>query len=484
MINQEQAWDLPPSPPDSKSVPEDDAYWPATVTSKSGTEIWESTVRQKNKSAGLMASASTAPVSTLPPVASHSSQNQTHWNHTPTTHIGGTWGEEEDNTSVWTGVPQTNGSSSQSVSSTSNASNGSWGTPKADEAVGGSSWKDPARGDEPASSGRSGSWGAAPSWGEAKAPAVRPTTEAVPEKLGTGGWGAEAAKPPVLPTARPSEMPGYWKKDSMSSSSGWDVDAANGDRRDSRDDGTAVWGNPERQKPRVRNWREEQEQLQLANAKMNMNSANGNNAPPISPTGSASGANGSSGLLPSSPGMIRLPPSSVPNRPSDWMKASTSQPFARPWSDGRDASSSSWGQTDVDKGRSWGDSRDGPSSPLSSWGRSKSSPSWSDGQVDTSSWAGPKQKPLTKEMILASKQFRILCDSGFKKEDAEAVLRAYNMNLEDALNELSRSKPLGNSSNTPTPSLLTPRTQPQNFPSVGYFPSFILPFLTFVFHSL
>ena len=40
---------------------------------------------------------------------------------------------------------------------------------------------------------------------------------------------------------------------------------------------------------------------------------------------------------------------------------------------------------------------------------------WSDGQIDTSSWNASKAtKPLTREMILSSKQFRLLIDLNYK----------------------------------------------------------------------
>lgn len=83
-----------------------------------------------------------------------------------------------------------------------------------------------------------------------------------------------------------------------------------------------------------------------------------------------------------------------------------------------------------------------------------------EGQIDTSSWSGPKQKPISKggnfedlgegfsnlqrnslyyacsEMIWASKQFRMLVDMGYKRDDVENVLRATNMNYDEAIGEL------------------------------------------------
>ena len=44
---------------------------------------------------------------------------------------------------------------------------------------------------------------------------------------------------------------------------------------------------------------------------------------------------------------------------------------------------------------------------------------------------------VNKDMILGSKQFRILCDMGFRKEDVETALRQTNLQLEDALEMLN-----------------------------------------------
>lgn len=48
-----------------------------------------------------------------------------------------------------------------------------------------------------------------------------------------------------------------------------------------------------------------------------------------------------------------------------------------------------------------------------------------------------KMNPL--EYIRSSKQFRILCEGGFKKEDVETALRICNMNLEEAIEMLQRN---------------------------------------------
>lgn len=462
------------------------------------------------------------------------------WNHTPSTHIGGTWGEEEDASIVWTGVPLTNGSSVSQDSSNGSSDrmpqNGagghhhhpgsSWGhkshpiLPDAsDPSLG---WKhqqqthqhqhqqqppqhdmmqhhnprpeDSLRGMNPGPQVQR-SWGPNSSWGtegpnssQAFGPPKPHMPESVsmngpvePERLGTGVWGCDMMKPKPV-----SVEPNIgWKKESPPSSSGWEPGDKRGappaallsEDRGCRDDGTAVWGNPQRQQ-KVSRWKEEQlllqQQQQMQSAKSQQQQ--------LTPTTGVTSANGSMGAShtgsggPSSPGMIRIPPTSMPLvtsasaagavKPSDtWIKSqNTNQPPGvssmnsgrNPWSEGHAAGtmqfsnhreaggpSSGWGQgppPDVsssehnsNKSRGgWGDSESASSPPGASWGKPKPN-SWSDGQIDTSSWGGPKQKPLTKEMILASKQFRVLTEMGYKRDDVENALRTTNMNIEEAL---------------------------------------------------
>ncbi|KAI5698624.1 hypothetical protein M8J75_009477 [Diaphorina citri] len=112
------------------------------------------------------------------------------------------------------------------------------------------------------------------------------------------------------------------------------------------------------------------------------------------------------------------------------------------------------GSHDPSAGVPWGSHEDklggAPWNDGSSWGAPNQNPKpknpgqpWLDnsGDVDPSTWGAqpPKSgpKPLSKEIIYASKQFRILCEMGFKKEDIESALRASNMNGDDALEQLS-----------------------------------------------
>ncbi len=88
----------------------------------------------------------------------------------------------------------------------------------------------------------------------------------------------------------------------------------------------------------------------------------------------------------------------------------------------------------------------------------RQSPNWEDhpgasggGPLDGPGWGGHggKNEPpmpgkmgpgLSKEAIWNSKQFRILCDMGYPKDDVEAVLRNTGCRLDDALEILNRSR--------------------------------------------
>ena len=60
-------------------------------------------------------------------------------------------------------------------------------------------------------------------------------------------------------------------------------------------------------------------------------------------------------------------------------------------------------------------------------------------------WPSHGNKPPNKmsplEFIRHSKQFKLLCEMGFKKEDIELALRTTNMNIDEALDLLQRANP-------------------------------------------
>ncbi|XP_035795528.1 protein Gawky-like [Anopheles albimanus] len=82
------------------------------------------------------------------------------------------------------------------------------------------------------------------------------------------------------------------------------------------------------------------------------------------------------------------------------------------------------------------------------WNKSKGGSGWNDtsgvpggaGTMDISEWGMPPNKPPSKmELLRCSKQYRALCEHGFKKEDVENVLRMTNMNMEESLELLNRN---------------------------------------------
>lgn len=87
-VNQDTVWDIPGSPEPSLKM-DGSAAPPWKPNVNNGTELWEANLRNGGQ----------------PPPQP---QQKTPWGHTPSTNIGGTWGEDDDVTdssNVWTGVP-------------------------------------------------------------------------------------------------------------------------------------------------------------------------------------------------------------------------------------------------------------------------------------------------------------------------------------------------------------------------------------------
>lgn len=112
VINQESPWNLPPSP---QSSPKETSTWRCPINS--GTEIWESSVRQKKGSIDGSSATSNANMGT-------SSSTQQPWNQMSMAHIGGNWGDEDDSANHWTGVPHTPSSSSHNSVGTGSGNGG------------------------------------------------------------------------------------------------------------------------------------------------------------------------------------------------------------------------------------------------------------------------------------------------------------------------------------------------------------------------
>lgn len=88
-VNQDTVWDIPGSPEPTQKMDGSAAAPPWKPNVNNGTELWEANLRNGGQ----------------PPPQP---QQKTPWGHTPSTNIGGTWGEDDDVTdssNVWTGVP-------------------------------------------------------------------------------------------------------------------------------------------------------------------------------------------------------------------------------------------------------------------------------------------------------------------------------------------------------------------------------------------
>ncbi len=150
------------------------------------------------------------------------------------------------------------------------------------------------------------------------------------------------------------------------------------------------------------------------------------------------------------PNMVRGPPGPAP--PRVMMPGGPSGP-KEPWGHGPSHGSRGWGEDPMAKpGSGWGD--DPMKRDPSNWGNMdnqwkqprgvmpgniRASPSnWDDPGMD-GGWGHKSDmlKSISKEVLWNTKQFRILCDMGFRKEDIESTLRATNLRLEDALEMLN-----------------------------------------------
>ncbi|XP_076337193.1 protein Gawky-like isoform X3 [Tachypleus tridentatus] len=408
-VNQDSNWDFPLSPQPSPKEG-NNSVWRAPVNN--GTEIWETNIRNRNKGAGVQ-NANSGPSEP--------------WGHTPSTHIGGTWGEEEDTTHTWTSPSPTR------IMHANSPDNKHWG----------------------GSVGKSSS-----SWDEG--------SSNTPENTNTA-WGPSANKSsgPSISNWTSSNAP---KKDILSS--GWQEPSPPTNRRQTGmtnyDDGTSVWGKPHRQ-GKVCHWKD------MPNMKtMNGGGGSANNLP----------SNCSTSLIPPGPGMIRLPsPIIGVNKPD------LSNPiWGKPPPLSRGTSWTEIPQHESSGPSLWADSNTPsqvksmpttPGTPIggmgnawdpgSYWGakpKGASTSSWAEGQIDTSSWGGssrPERKMedrqssledsgvysyLMQEMnswwdadtmenhIYAPGRFLIGSNRRLKKDDVDHALRQNNMNLEDALSEL------------------------------------------------
>lgn len=449
-VNQDTQWDVPTSP-----EPKDIPMWKQTASN--GTEVWEVNLRNGGQ----------AP----PPVP----QTKAPWgSHTPATNLGGTWGEDDESTepsSMWTGVPSNSNNNGPTNWGGPNPLAGPMGTggPSSVPVPGGMSVPVGM-----ASSGN-GMWGGPkkePEWAGAN---VGGGGSGVMQQSGPGGWGD------IRPTQRmgiagmgpgpsdnmamggptgPSHWPGPQNKSvapqwsgsggiNMQSApkemkpSGWDEHSPPTQKRPvhNYDDGTAVWGNPSQM----------QQQQQAGGGGGGSAVCRWKDMPnPNNVTGG-----GARGMQQSGPPPVRgMPPGGMKTDAMSWGQNRNGS-----WGGGEDVGgggmNNMWTE-DTNKMVGGGGSWNEPPQTPTPWGTSgpkpktPTTPSWGGGgeSDEQLSWGQPPKqqpsgmKPLSKEMIWSSKQFRILSDMGFKKEDVENVLRNCNMVMEDAL-EMLRSGRMG-----------------------------------------
>ncbi|XP_034242779.1 protein Gawky isoform X1 [Thrips palmi] len=502
-VNQDTGWDIPSSPE------------PATKDNN-GTDLWEANLRNGGQ----------------PPPQT---QQKTPWGHTPTTNIGGTWGEDDevsDSSNMWTGVPANPGPGGVGPGGPGpqwgaggpgpggpggpGPAGGMWGGPKKDDWNRGSSnWGEPRgdprggggggdprmgmdamgdprdprdmrgvggggmdprdmrgvgpndprdmrgvdmrgvdmrgdpmrpmdpmrdprdmrgmadmrggdpmmRGDPRGISGRLNGGVSDPSmWGQPPQPPhhnMPHHQQSQPPRVGPGGVGSGGNFPGGVnqwagPPPKDIGMPGGGSKPS-----GWEEPSPPPQRRNltNYDDGTSLWGQQQNRMGgggKVSHWKD----MPAPNMGRSMQGC-----PPGMPQNRMPGNN---------PGNMKPdnPLWSHPGRNGSW-DGPHEGAGGNPWVEepkGGLGGMNNWNDPPLTP--SWGGPK--PKTPMNQGG-------WVDNDMDAS-WGQPKSGPKpAKEMIWASKQFRMLSDMGYKKDDVENALRVSNMNLENALEMLNAS---------------------------------------------
>ncbi|XP_014240799.1 protein Gawky [Cimex lectularius] len=420
-VNQDIVWDIPGSPEPGNKENNNAAAVPIwKLPINNGTDLWEANLRNGG----------------IPPPQNQA--QKTAWGHTPSSNIGGTWGEDDemDTSNFWTGVP-----AAGTAPQWPNQPPQIWpaGTAKKEGEWGGPNWNDQ-RGDprdirhgemrqmidtrenmRPGNmdnrsignndvlmrgdhrGGITGRLNGVPNdamWPTGPGPHHHIPHHQTklpnhPSQPGVNQWSGGGG-PPI-------------KEMSLGGKSGWEEPSPPAQRRNmpNYDDGTSLWGQ-QHSRPtlpgqnKVSHWKE------------------------MPATGIGRG-------LQCPPG--RGNPNMKPDQPIIWPH----HPRNGGWGEGGiDVNAGPWAD---DKPAPWMDQTLTPSSWQSG---PKHKPSW-DGEIDpSSSWVGhttkPPSKTISKEMIWGSKQYRMLTDMGFKKEDVENALRASGLVLEDALEQLNATR--------------------------------------------
>ncbi|XP_047367762.1 trinucleotide repeat-containing gene 6C protein isoform X4 [Vespa velutina] len=436
-VNQDTSWDVPTSP-EPNLTKDGVPMWKPPVNN--GTDLWEANLRNGGQ----------------PPPHQ---QAKTPWGHTPATNIGGTWGEDDetaDSSNMWTGAPapsQPNAAQWTAGNQAGMWGGTNWADPRLDHnrdprdlrSVDPREMRDPRdhrmtldprdhmrvmdpmardprmgdmRGDPRGISGRLNGANTDAMWGQPPGPPHHQMGHQHPsgpptKMLNPSNMNQWAAPPPK------DMMPGK--------PSGWEEPSPPTQRRNvpNYDDGTSLWGNPaanQRTMPasKVSHWKD----LPTPNI-----ARGGMQCPPGMPQN----------RMPGQPGM-------KPDVGGPGMWAHPGAPGGRngTWADGPH-DTTSW--DDPKTPATWNEP---PLNPAT-WGgpathKQKSmgpAGSWVDSDIDpTPSWGHPAKPSLTKDFIWNSREFRYLCDLGYKKEDVELALRNREMNRDEAQELLSQIRPL------------------------------------------
>lgn len=435
-VNQDTNWEVPGSP----DLKDSTAWKPCTANN--GCELWEHNLRNGG-----------APPA--PPV------QKTPWGHTPTTNLGGTWGEDDDaaeSANVWTGTP----TNPQAPQWNNNAPAGGVPpvTPSANVGAPGAPgmWPNPnapvkKEGDW-TGAGPAGNWpGANPlaEPREMRAPSADPRMMDPRDQLrgdprGISGrlngstemWGAhhglnQHGQMGINKMAAPGGNGGnggQWPGSSMPKDipvpkpSGWDEPSPPNQRRPF-DDGTNLWsGRPGPQAqgrlPGAGNqWKDPADPRNLLRG--NSSGVPGGPAPQIPPN-----RGGPLGMKPDGWG-----PNGGRNGATPWEDSAN---HGMSWDDKLGGGGGSASQ--------WGDSTGNAGGP---WIKNKAGPMWPDGG-EMSDWGGHNAGKDVSKMppggnngdLMRTEPYRILYQMGYKKEDIENSLRASNFNFDDALEMLKQ----------------------------------------------
>lgn len=118
MINHDNKWESIYPTGQSPSSAKDNGLKPFEQMRNNGCELWENNLRQTKElnNSELMQS---------PNVQQPIEQTDTQWKKlvSTTSHFGGTWGEEEDLSNVWTGIPNNTASVNSNNQQLTNSNN-------------------------------------------------------------------------------------------------------------------------------------------------------------------------------------------------------------------------------------------------------------------------------------------------------------------------------------------------------------------------